>query len=53
MKVLAMTGERDSALSALADVTIKAPATDTYRVQEYHLPIYHYLCAAIEEEFFC
>ena len=52
MKVLALTGEQDSALSALADVTIQAPATDTYRVQEYHLPIYHYLCAAVEEEFF-
>ena len=52
MKVLAMTGERDSALSALADVTVQVPAVDTYRVQEYHLPVYHYLCAAVEEEFF-
>ena len=52
MKVVALTGERDSALSSLADVTIKAPATETYRVQEYHLPIYHYLCAEIEEEMF-
>ena len=52
MKVLAMTGETDSALSALADVTIQVPACDTYRVQEYHLPVYHYLCAAVEEEIF-
>ncbi len=52
MKVLAMTGERDSALSALADVTVQVPACETYRVQEYHLPVYHYLCAAVEEEFF-
>ena len=52
MKVLAMTGEADSALSALADVTIQVPATETYRVQEYHLPVYHYLCAAVEEEIF-
>lgn len=52
MKVVALTGERESALSSLADVTIKAPATETYRVQEYHLPIYHYLCAEIEEEMF-
>ncbi len=48
MRVLSLTGERDSALSALSDITVKAPARDTYRVQEYHLPIYHYLCAAIE-----
>ncbi len=52
LKVLALTGERDSALSALADVTVKAPSHETYRVQEYHLPIYHYLCAAIEDAFF-
>ena len=52
MKVVALTGERDSALSFLADVTIQVPATETYRVQEYHLPIYHYLCSEIEEEMF-
>ena len=52
MAVLALTGEADSALSALATVTVQVPATDTYRVQEYHLPVYHYLCAAVEEEFF-
>ena len=52
LRVLALTGEADSALSALADVTVQVPAADTYRVQEYHLPVYHYLCAAVEEEFF-
>ncbi len=52
MTVIALTGERDSALSALADVTVRAPATETYRIQEYHLPIYHYLCAAVEAAFF-
>jgi D-sedoheptulose 7-phosphate isomerase len=52
LKVLAMTGEADSALSALADVTVQVPACDTYRVQEYHLPVYHYLCAAVEEALF-
>ena len=52
MAVLALTGEDDSALSALSDVTVKAPAADTYRVQEYHLPVYHYLCAAVEEALF-
>ena len=49
---LALTGEQDSELSRLCDVTVKAPAHDTYRVQEYHLPIYHYLCAAVEDHFF-
>ena len=50
--VVSLTGARESRLSALSTVTIQAPATDTYRVQEYHLPIYHYLCAEIEREFF-
>ncbi len=52
LHTVALTGERDSALSAICDITVKAPARDTYRVQEYHLPIYHYLCAAIETAFF-
>lgn len=49
---VALTGERDSALSAICDVTVQAPAMETYRIQEYHLPIYHYLCAAVEHHFF-
>ena len=52
LRVLALTGENDSKLSELSDVTVQVPATDTYRVQEYHLPVYHYLCAAVEEAFF-
>lgn len=48
----ALTGERESKLSALCDITVRAPARETYRVQELHLPIYHYLCAAVEEHFF-
>lgn len=51
-KTLAMTGERESKMSELADVTIKVPETETYKVQEYHLPVYHYLCAGVESYFF-
>jgi D-sedoheptulose 7-phosphate isomerase len=49
---LGFTGEKESALSRLCDVTLRAPSCETYRVQEYHLPLYHYLCAAVEEELF-
>ena len=49
---LALTGEAESKLSAIATVTVRVPATETYRVQEYHLPVYHYLCAAVEAHFF-
>ena len=50
--VLGLTGERESRLSAVADICIKAPASETYRVQEYHLPIYHWLCAVAEKALF-
>jgi len=49
---LALTGERESALSKICDVTVRVPERETYRVQELHLPVYHYLCAWVEEELF-
>ena len=49
---VSLTGEAESKLSAASDVTIRVPAKETYRVQEYHLPVYHYLCAAVEQHFF-
>ena len=52
LSVLALTGEKASKLSALADVTVRAPSRETYQVQEFHLPIYHVLCAMLEAEFF-
>lgn len=52
VKTLALTGKNESLLSGLCDVTIKAPETETYKIQEYHLPIYHYLCAEIEKQLF-
>lgn len=52
MKVIAMTGARESGLSAVADVTIRVPSTETFQVQEYHLPVYHALCAMLEQELF-
>lgn len=52
MNVIALVGESVCALDRVADVTIHAPALQTAYVQEYHLPIYHALCAAIEAELF-
>lgn len=51
MKVIGLTGERESRLSALADICIKAPQEETYKVQELHLPIYHCLCLMLEDTF--
>lgn len=52
LKTLALTGSKDSKLSALCDVTVKVPETETFKIQELHLPVYHYLCAQLEEELF-
>lgn len=52
VKTLALTGERESQLSGLADVAVRVPGTETYKVQELHLPVYHYLCAAVERALF-
>lgn len=52
MTVVSMTGAKPAALDALSDVVIKVPETETYKVQELHLPVYHYLCAVTEERFF-
>lgn len=51
-KTLALTGAGGGLLGEEADVTIKIPETETYKVQEYHLPVYHYLCAMTEKYFF-
>lgn len=52
MRVIALTGAKESVLSGIADLTVKAPETETYRIQECHLPLYHALCLALEAEFF-
>jgi len=52
MKTIALTGQSDSALKQSCDHWIAVPATCTPAVQEYHLPIYHALCAQVEAAFF-
>lgn len=52
IKVIGLTGATGGELSEVADVCIKAPETETYMIQEYHLPIYHCLCLMLEDKFF-
>lgn len=52
MKILGMTGEKDSMLSSFADVCIQVPQRETFMIQELHLPVYHCLCLMLEERFF-
>ncbi len=52
MQTFTMTGGTGGELKSVSDVAIVVPEKETYRVQELHLPIYHALCAMLEEEFF-
>lgn len=52
MKVITMTGKDGGMLKELSDVCLVVPAGVTADIQELHLPIYHALCAMLEEYFF-
>ncbi len=52
MRVIGLTGAEGGQLAAVSDAPIRVPETETYKVQEYHLPVYHYLCMAVERHFF-
>lgn len=52
LKVVGLTGKKPSKISRMADVTIMVPETETYKIQELHLPVYHCLCLMLEDEFF-
>ena len=52
IKVIALTGEGGGALASIADICIRVPERETYKIQELHLPVYHALCAAVEEKLF-
>lgn len=52
LKVVGLTGSIESKLSKLSDCCIKVPETETYKIQELHLPVYHCLCLMLEEKFF-
>ncbi|MDR1972541.1 MAG: SIS domain-containing protein [Treponema sp.] len=52
MKVLGLTGSSGGKLKGYCDICLTAPAAETYLVQQYHLAIYHFLCAYVESELF-
>jgi D-sedoheptulose 7-phosphate isomerase len=53
LTTIGLTGSAGGRMSALCSATIRVPETETYRIQELHLPVYHALCAMLEEHFFC
>lgn len=52
LPTLALTGASGGRLRGLCDVSIRVPARETHRVQEYHLPVYHCLSLMLEDAFF-
>lgn len=52
IKVVGLTGAMGGELASVADVVVKVPETETYMIQELHLPIYHCWCLMLEEHFF-
>lgn len=52
IKVIGLTGSDGGELGRFADVAVKVPETETYLIQELHLPIYHCWCMMLEEYFF-
>lgn len=52
IKVIGLTGAKGGELADVADVVVKVPQTETYMIQELHLPVYHCWCLMLEEKFF-
>jgi len=52
IRVVSMTGAGGGRLGGIADASIAVPERETYKIQELHLPVYHALCAALEEDLF-
>lgn len=49
---IALTGKKGGKCAEIADIAIRVPENETFKIQEYHLPIYHALCAMLEADFF-
>ena len=50
--VISLTGMGGGKLKEVSDVCVAVAESETYKVQELHLPVYHWLCAKVEEHFF-
>lgn len=52
MKVVGLTGRDGGKLKGICDAAVVVPETETFKIQELHLPVYHALCLMLEEYFF-
>ncbi len=51
MKTIALTGRQGGKLAECAELVIQVPEEETWKVQELHLPVYHWICACVEQYF--
>lgn len=52
LQTIGFTGRASGTMDAFCDILFKADAEETYRIQELHLPLYHYICATVENALF-
>lgn len=52
IRIIGLTGKTGGELASVADVAIRVPESETYKIQEMHLPVYHCLCLMLEDRFF-
>jgi len=52
LKNILLSGNTGGRALQYADAAIVVPGTETYKIQELHLPVYHTLCLMLEEYFF-
>ena len=52
IKTVSITGEKESRLSETCNICIRLPETETFKIQELTLPVYHCIAAMIEDNFF-
>ena len=49
---IGLSGITGGKMTDVFDLVIRVPETETYRIQELHLPVYHAICLTVEEAFF-
>jgi D-sedoheptulose 7-phosphate isomerase len=52
MKTIALVGGAGGKLSEICDLVLRAPSTETARIQEAHIMLGHVLCEGVEAEIF-
>ena len=52
LKTIGLTGRDGGKLKTLCDISVVVPEDETFKIQELHLPVYHVICALVEQEFF-